>query len=246
MFHILVVEDDRFQIDCIVKMLHSIGVAIHVYTADSKEKGLLIAKRHKIDLFFIDVELKGSSGIDLAKELRKLPDYRLKWIIFITTHVQYMLQAFKETHCFDYILKPFSKDQLIEITKLIMEGEHKKSQQSVSERRYVVFDCKGIFLKVFVDEIIFIEVNLRTSTIYTRKKEYVIPKLPLKKALEVINDPHIIQSHKAYAVNVRYISEIRKLSPTCYNAYFDQYNKNALIGSKFLRSVELLFTATTH
>jgi len=96
------------------------GVSYGIYEADDKDEALKISNDNTIDIFYIDIGLKNSSGLDLAIELRKTYKYEFSWIIFLTTHVEYITQAFKEVHCYDYILKPYDKQELIDKSKRIV------------------------------------------------------------------------------------------------------------------------------
>ena len=165
--NILIVEDDNIQSENLKKMIQEIDESLKIYKAEDKDEALKILTKHIIDVFYIDIFLNNSSGLDLAIEFRKIHKYELSWIIFLTTHVEYITQAFKEVHCYDYILKPYDKKELIDISKRVISCP---CSNVVMERRYVVFNLKNcVLIKVYVDEIIFIEVNIRTCSIHTKK-----------------------------------------------------------------------------
>jgi DNA-binding LytR/AlgR family response regulator len=60
-------------------------------------------------LVFVDVEMPGLSGLELAQFLSELPEKPL--IVFATAFEQFAVQAF-EVEAFDYLLKPFSPDRV--------------------------------------------------------------------------------------------------------------------------------------
>lgn len=227
--NILIVEDDNIQRKNLKKMIQDICMDLTIYEAASKDEALKILNDIIIDIFYIDIGLINSSGLDLAIELRKLQRYEFSWIIFLTTHVQYITEAFKEVHCYDYILKPYDKEKLIDMSKRIISH----SNNIVVQRKYVVFDLKdGIFIKVYIDEIIYIEVNVRTCTVHTKKCKYEIKSLSLKQALKLINSEDVIQCHKSFAVNIHYISKIQKVSIKSYEIFFENYEECALLSYK--------------
>jgi two-component system LytT family response regulator len=57
------------------------------------------------DLVFLDVEMPGLSGLDVA---RRLGPQRLPAIVFVTAHRDYALPAF-EVRAVDFLLKPFDR-----------------------------------------------------------------------------------------------------------------------------------------
>lgn len=240
---ILLVEDDINQRQNLKKMLQEIDCDLKIYESQDKDEALGILNNESIELFFIDISLKNSSGLDLALELRKIPKYEFSWIVFLTTHVQYMLKAFKEIHCYDYITKPYEKDEVIKLAKKLLSSTY-INNIAVDQRKYVVFEInKGISARIYVDEIIFIEMSLRTCIVHTKQGKYEIKRLTLKKALELIDCNDIIQCHKSFAVNINYISRIESISSRLSNIYFDNYDKTALLGYMFKNIVEERFNS---
>ena len=95
-----------------------------------------------VEVAFIDVEMPGMDGIELAKRITAR--YPLCNIIFLTGYSEYMPSAF-EMHASGYLLKPFSQ---------------KKIEDALMHRRYRVPDvsdrpvkvqCFGSF-EVFINE----------------------------------------------------------------------------------------------
>ena len=70
------------------------------------------------DLLFLDVYMERVGGMDVAKEIRKRGDDLP--IIFTTISPEYALDGFR-VRAFDYLLKPFSAEQLEETLGLCLE-----------------------------------------------------------------------------------------------------------------------------
>ena len=83
--------------------------SLHLFT-DAKE-ALHWVKEHPVDVAFLDIEMGGINGVDLARRLKEIDrDIR---IFFVTAYEQYALDAFK-VDALGYILKPYSKEDLQE------------------------------------------------------------------------------------------------------------------------------------
>lgn len=97
------------------------------------------AKKHKIDVGFLDIEMGTVNGIALAKALKELwPDMA---VVFVTSHVQYALEAF-QIHATGYLLKPVDeKDLKNELTFIYPE---EKTGKKIQVKTFGGFD-------VFVD-----------------------------------------------------------------------------------------------
>lgn len=240
MFNILIVEDDNRQRNNLAKMIREINCMYVVIEASNIKEANQHIMNHDIDLFYIDISLGNESGLDLAFEIRKNHKHRLTWIIFITTHVKYMLEAFKEVHCYNYILKPYDKEIVKELTLTLTQKSILKPEDT-TKKKTVIFDIEeGISIKIYTNEIIFVEVFIRTCYVHTRAGKYTIKNLSLKKIVEIINDEDFMRCHRAYIVNTKYIKEIRK-SINSWKIYFDGYNETALLGDKFKKDILNVF-----
>lgn len=126
MYSIILVEDDFMQRNILKTMISSMYEFVEIYEADNERCALDVIKNYDINMFLIDINLKESSGLELAMKIREIYKYQFSQIIFLTAHVEYITQAFKQTHCYDYILKPYNKKEVqAMLNKIIMyENEH--------------------------------------------------------------------------------------------------------------------------
>jgi DNA-binding LytR/AlgR family response regulator len=236
MYRILILEDDCIQLKTLSNIIKQLGNTYHIYEASGIEEALKISDSVKIDLFYIDINLKEESGLKFALEIRKKERYKLTWIIFITIYKEYMLTAFKKIHCYDYILKPYDIENIEKTTKLLL-SDAQVAATEVKEK-FIIVGVKNIQVKIFVREIIFVEVFIRTSIIHTVNGSFTIDYLSLKKLHGMIDDEDILQSHRSYLVNIKYISRIEKSNDkTAYKIYFSNTKETALIGHNYRKDI---------
>ncbi len=76
--------------------------AVEIYQDGSQ----VLNKASGSDIFFLDIEMPGMSGIQVAQELRA-NNKRAK-IIFVTGYEEYQSAAF-QLHAFSYLIKPFTE-----------------------------------------------------------------------------------------------------------------------------------------
>jgi CheY-like chemotaxis protein len=110
MVNILIVEDSVHDIKRYKEFITP-SEHVKLFCASSAEEVMPVIKDNKIDVFFLDVNLPGIDGFEFARKIRQLPGYFLSYIIFITGYSQNQLDVFKEFHCYDYIVKPFIKEE---------------------------------------------------------------------------------------------------------------------------------------
>lgn len=84
-----------------------------LFLADCYDSGeALLDSEISYDIIFLDIDMKGMSGIDTARMLR-LRDKKVK-IIYITAYDDFQNYAFS-VHAFGYLVKPVEKNQILDI-----------------------------------------------------------------------------------------------------------------------------------
>ena len=91
----------------------------------------------KPDVVFLDIQMPGKNGLELAQELNPLPE-----LIFITAHDEYALRAF-EVNALDYLLKPVQPQRLAETLKKLFL----KEEDSPQEFRTILNNDDQVFIK---------------------------------------------------------------------------------------------------
>lgn len=109
---VLVIDDD-FSSRKIVELF--LRGEIEIETASSANEGLELISINNYSLILLDISLgKGSSGIDVLKKLRTIPDYKSTPVIAVTAHAMVGdREKFIDSGFNDYLSKPFAKKDLI-------------------------------------------------------------------------------------------------------------------------------------
>lgn len=242
MYSIILVEDDFMQRDILKKMILSTHEFIEIYEADSENTALDIIENNYINMFLIDISLRESSGLDLAMMIRNIDKYQFSQIIFLTTHMEYITQAFKQTHCYDYIIKPYNQEDvqamlnkiiLYENDRLNNRNDNFNEYNKINDRKVSITLKNGIHALIKIDDIVFIEIKGRVCEVNTINGTYEVQNTSLKKIMKLIDCKYIIQSHRSFAINKNYICKIEKINVKLSTIYFNNYVKTALLGYKF-------------
>jgi CheY-like chemotaxis protein len=114
---ILVIDDILYILKSITNVLKGEGYV--VLNAMNGAETLELLKKNLPDLITIDQKLPDTTGLKLAREIRKLPLLKKPKIIFISANydkeeIQNILQ---NEDISNYLIKPFKKDKLIEVVK---------------------------------------------------------------------------------------------------------------------------------
>jgi two-component system LytT family response regulator len=106
-FTVLVAEDEPLARAMLVTLLkHDAEIETLIDCADAQETRAALG-RHRVDIAFLDVEMPGATGVEIASGLAAGGPA----IVFVTAYSRYALPAF-DVAAVDYVLKPFSDERL--------------------------------------------------------------------------------------------------------------------------------------
>ncbi len=117
---IFLVDDSATILLSISNILQKAGYATEK-AANAEEALKKFNAGIKVDLLMTDLNMPGMNGIELIKEVRKLPNYKFMPILFLTTESQQSKKAeAKAAGASGWIVKPATADELINTIKLVL------------------------------------------------------------------------------------------------------------------------------
>ena len=106
---IYAIDDEENALEYIVRKIKAAEKDADVRPFNSSTEALEAAKETPFDVAFMDIQMPGVNGIELAKKFKKLnPKANL---IFVTGYSEYTMDAFS-VDASGYLLKPATKDQV--------------------------------------------------------------------------------------------------------------------------------------
>ncbi len=125
---VVLIDDERLALEHLGKRLGEIAGIEVIGKYSDPYIGLKGIKNEQPDAVFLDIEMPGVNGLDLAKEMKQsLPNVK---IIFTTAYREYAVDAF-EVSADDYLLKPIMKERLIKTINRLL-GTSEKSEDCSS------------------------------------------------------------------------------------------------------------------
>jgi two-component system chemotaxis response regulator CheY len=117
---IFIVDDSATILLSISGILGKAGYAVEK-AANAEEALRKFQAGVKVDLLITDLNMPGMNGIDLIKEVRKLPAYKFVPILFLTTESQQSKKVeAKAAGASGWIVKPATADELLNTIKLVI------------------------------------------------------------------------------------------------------------------------------
>jgi len=225
---IVIADDEPGVLLLLSSILGKLEGALVVGTTENAGDTIKLVREQSPDLVFLDIELPDMKGTELAENLRKIKPGL--FIVFITAHREYSLEAFK-LYASDYILKPIDQKR-IETTyrhiqqMLKMPEKDGQAPQTHTARISINLGNERIFVKL--SEIFYIEKTGRYTVIYC-----VNGRFKTRQTLQEL-EQHLgagfFRSHKSYIINIDRIERIVNYpNSSYYEVKFKKYKGKALL-----------------
>ncbi len=174
------------------------------YGIDTFSSGEEFCKQHanfeKYQIIFLDINMDGLSGIELAYRLRTYK--KDVYIVFVTSYINYAIEGYK-VDAIRYIMKENLHVSIIECMNAIM----KKMELQINKTVFTFLDGKR---QIFVDKILYLESH--KHKIFFKIYETVLKEYEMYEKLDniekMIKGYGFLRIHKSYLVNMKYINRI--------------------------------------
>ena len=129
MISLLLVDDEKGITDALKIFFEHRGFSVRC--ANTGEKALQEVTSHRPDIVFLDIRMRGMSGLDVLERIKKM-DKTIK-VIMLTVHEEKeIMERARELGADEYITKPIKGDELSLVIERIswqlMAGENKSAK----------------------------------------------------------------------------------------------------------------------
>ncbi|QDW26651.1 LytR/AlgR family response regulator transcription factor [Pedobacter sp. KBS0701] len=197
----VVIDDEQHAIEVLTDHIAEMPGLTVFKTFTSPVQALTeISIEDEIDLLFMDIDMPGINGLELAKNIRE----KAKYLIFTTAHPDYALQAF-DVQSDQYLLKPISFAKFaLGIDRILKKESNNNSKGTTKEADqvaalYIKGDHKYAFSNIAIDEILYIKALQNYIQIIT-KSEIHTTYLTLKEIEKALENHPFIRVNKSNIV----------------------------------------------
>lgn len=209
------------------------GVMLETYSAP--RIGMQRIREWQPDVVLLDIEMNGTSGIALA---RQLPASCC--LIFTTAYAHYALDGF-EVNAVDFLHKPYFYERF---NRAMQKAEqwlrmHDLLSASESSARQLLLKSEYKNVTVSVDTILYIESIDNYVKVHFADGTSVCSKIPLRTIEEQLPQDEFIRIHRSYLVARCRIASFSRSVVTLVKS-----GKNLPIGKKYSEGVMKLLSVT--
>lgn len=210
----LIVEDEALAASTLRALLAEVEWLEVVGEAATGPEALAAIERLAPDLVFLDVELPGCDGLQVARAMGRQPV-----IIFTTAYDQHAVAAF-ELAALDYLLKPFGAERLgqalARARRVLDEGDGPDTTSRVEEAlggardeplaRFFVRD-RGKLVLVWTRDVERLEADDDYVRVYARGRVHLV-YLTLNDFERRLDPERFVRIHRAHIVNLDFVSHM--------------------------------------
>lgn len=215
---VIVADDEAPAREEILHLLRQKGGTHMAGAAGDGQEALRLIRKLKPDLAFLDIEMPGMSGIEVARCIvaENLPVQ----VIFTTAYEQFAIEAF-EVNAVDYLLKPIRQEKLnraVDRIKKSRPGEnsdHNKLRalldtymnREEDQTRFISVYRGETIIPLKISAIHFAEARGRFVWVATDDGEYETT-LSFSQASERLKPPAFFSCHRSYIIRPESIESI--------------------------------------
>lgn len=207
------------------------------------------------DVIFLDVQMPGMTGIELAKSLKGREV--MPKVVFVTAYETYAVPAF-EIRAVDYLLKPLESERLAETVERLRESAGTSAAATtVNEERveepgravekkaslsFLLCEKNDKQIPLPLNEIVYIfseGYNVFVQTMSDR----LLTRYTLQELTERLPPEQFFRSHRSYVVN---IFQVKEISPYFNGAYIlklkDKEHSEVIVSRSNVKRMKELFS----
>lgn len=155
----------------------------------------LTKEESSFQIYLLDVEMKSLDGFEVARFIREGDQQAI--IIFITSHVEWMPEAF-EVNAFHYLIKP--------IDELKVKQVLTKAMEQLSLRKMILqFTIQKKVYTVYLGEVEYFESMKRKMIIHLKNGEEYEYYGTMKEVIDKVSTQLFTQVHHSFVVNMDYV-----------------------------------------
>jgi two-component system LytT family response regulator/two-component system response regulator LytT len=222
----VVVDDERLARDELGYLLGQIGGVEVIAQAGNGVDALTTIERLQPDVVFLDVQMPGLTGFEVARRLIDGP--ATSQIVFVTAYDQHAIEAF-EVNAVDYLLKPVDQarlEQAVDRARRRLQVERRSGAASTSvsnadlekivqlvsdrqqRRERVAIKVGERFMLVQAEEIIYASLLEEGITVVTNQHTGTSNYRTLDDLQERLDSSVFWRVHRSHLVNINKIKEI--------------------------------------
>jgi DNA-binding LytR/AlgR family response regulator len=196
-YNCMIIEDEPLAAEVLQDYIRQVPFLKLVCSCTDAFYAMESLQKFDIDLLFLDIHLPKMKGFDLIQVLKNPPK-----IIITSAYQEYALQGY-EFNVIDYLLKPIEFSRFLKAVNKIEQSREivlpVRPVDRSADRVYLFFSVGKRKVKVFLDEIVYIESMKEYIRVNTKSKS-ILTKFKLSQVDGLLNENNFLRIHRCFIV----------------------------------------------
>ena len=202
----IIIEDEPLAVKVLTDYISEIPFLDLKGTFKDAILAIDFLRDNTVDLILLDIHLPKLKGMDFLRTLTNPPA-----VIVTTAYHEYAVEGFN-LNVTDYLLKPFGFERfLVAINKVKSVTAETSITEGSESKKYLFLNVQKKKVKIFLDDIVYIESQREYIKIVTTRKEY-ISKMSTNEVEALLPGKLFRRVHRSFIISIdkieSYTSEI--------------------------------------
>ncbi|WP_352297430.1 LytTR family DNA-binding domain-containing protein [Pseudoalteromonas sp. 20-MNA-CIBAN-0454] len=228
--NVVIVDDEPLARARLVRLLAAQNIVVQNEASNGAE-ALALSKLNQPDLVFLDVDMPGINGLEVANELNKLAVPPA--IVFITAHPEHALDAL-QLNAAGYLVKPVSAQSLQKVVEQLgrLNKVHIQKQQTAK----IMYQLAGTLKSIEMECIYYFAAEEKyTKMVFKRGSALIEQSL---KQLEMLYPTHVLRVHRNTLVNKNKVIALHSLSSGSHAIELQNCKELLVVSRRELKTVK--------
>jgi two-component system, LytTR family, response regulator LytT len=171
------------------------------------------------DAVFLDIELAGATGLDVARLMRG--DAAPPAVVFVTAHAEYAVDAFA-VEAFDYLLKPVDPDRLARVVDRLAAR-----RPGTREAKKIPVVAGGRTELIDQEQVHYVQAEGDYSRVHTYDRSY-LSTASLRDLESALAHDRFIRIHRSFLVNLAKVAAVRRTGNDRWRLALDDARRTEL------------------
>lgn len=151
MYSCIIIDDEPIAVDVIKTYVERSALLTVRETFTNSANALAFLRKNAVDLVFIDIQMPGLTGLDIIKAMTRKPR-----IIITSAYREYALDGY-DLDVLDFLVKPIAYERFLKSLSRFINTSALSVSPATAAARFIFIRENRKMIKIFLDDIIFLE-----------------------------------------------------------------------------------------
>lgn len=201
----VIIDDEKHGIELLTEYINAMpNLMLTKSFTDPMDALIDISSKDKIDILFLDIDMPGMTGIELARAIR----FKTRYLIFTTAHSKYAIEAFG-VQANEYLLKPISMSKFaLAVNRILTSEDEQKTESSEEDFFFIKTDQVQKYIKINLKDLVAVEGLNNYVKIHTVNGMHIAYLTIRELEEKLTGNSSFIRVQRSFIISMNYINKV--------------------------------------